>query len=206
MIFRTAILVLLVAVYAQSMAAEQSGVDRRLLEQALDGTQKEIERARRQVEESSQQDTLGPSLLLAEQALDLVRGMSLNESGTPDPRQLLEFLDQAEARIDSLRGRLSDASNDASVLQQLELSEQRIEQARQALMARHYSSRSAAAPALDPGAMYARAQRQLDEARIRARELPNSEVLLSQLDQAQARLDAARAGMRGLPVDGRAND
>lgn len=207
MMFRVAIVLLLVAGQPLTAAAVQAGaVDRQLLEQTLDGTQQQIERARQQVEESSQQDTLGPSLDLAEEALVLVRSMTLDGNEAPEPQRLLDFLNQAQARIEELRSRLGSAPEAARLRQQLDHSEQQLERARQALTARHASSRRAAAPRMDAAAIYARAQRRLDEARYRAKALPNADALLRQLDAAQQRLDTARAQADDLPTRAPAGD
>lgn len=207
MIFRFAILALFLTGCAEIAAAGPSGPDRRFLEQTLAGTQEEIERARRQIEGSSQEDSLAPSLDLAEQALILVRELTLDgDAARPDPRRLLEFLDQAQARIDELKNQLGDTPDGDVMRRQLELSEQRLDQARQTLMAQHYSSRRSSDPELDVEAIYARTQRRLDQARLQARTLPNAEDLLKQLDEAQRRLDAARANAADMPAGVRVAD
>lgn len=209
MILRLVTLALLLTGCAEIATAGPSGPDRRFLEQTLAGTQDEIERARRQIEGTSQEDSLAPSLDLAEQALTLVRGMALDgndDASRPDPRRLLEFLDQAQARIDELKSKLGDTPDGDMMRQQLELSEQRLDQARQTLMARHYSSRRSSAPQLDVEAIYARTQRRLDHARLQAKTLPNAEDLLKQLDEAQRRLDAARANAADMPAGVRVAD
>lgn len=172
-----------------------SGVDpelQRNLALQIEATQRRLEEARQRLGASQQDGTLA----LSQQLLDIARarlsGDATGGAGAMEDR-IAGAMDHAQRQIDLLRASLPGSADGDLQNEKLDRMQQHLDLARQ----RFSGTDSQPVDAEQIARLYARTQERLDEARERARNLPDSAKLLQQLDAAQQRLDEARADLGG---------
>lgn len=174
-----------------------SGVDpevQRNLALQIEATQRRLEEARQRLGASQQDGTLA----LSQQLLDIARARLSGDatSGAEAMEgRIAAAMDHAQRQIDLLRASVAESADADLQNEKLDRMQQHLDLARQ----RFSGTDSQPVDAEQIARLYARTQERLDEARERARTLPDSAKLLRQLDAAQQRLDEARANLGAQP-------